>query len=195
MKKYWHKIIVCVLSAACALHANAQGAKTGDNYLVSANDVVDIKVFQEDDLATTSRVSKDGTIAVPLIGAVKIAGKTPHEAAAVIREALAKDYLVNPQVTLTVSEYAKRRFTVLGQVQKPGSYDMPDRDSITLLEAVGMAGGYTRIADAGKIVLKRQTGGRETVYKLNAKKMAGSEESGDFLILPGDVITVGESIF
>jgi polysaccharide export outer membrane protein len=165
------------------------------NYVLSANDLVRLTVFQENDLETTVRVSKDGTATFPLIGAVKIGGKTPQEAAKVIRDLLAKDYLVNPQVNLTVMEYSKRRFIVLGQVQRPGAYDMPDRDSVTLLQAIGMAGGYTRIADPGKITLKRTVNGKEGLFKLNAKRMASGEATSEFEVLPGDVISVGESLF
>ncbi len=118
-------------------------------------------MFQEDDLDCVLRVSKDGTITFPLIGRVVIGGKTPQDAALAIKALLAKDYLVNPQVNVTVTEYAKRLFTVLGQVQRPGSYDLPDRDPLTLIQAIGMAGGYTRIADPGKITLKRTWMGKK----------------------------------
>ena len=165
------------------------------NYVLAANDLIGIRVFQEDDLETRVRISKDGTITFPLIGAVRVGGKTPQEAAKVIRDMLAKGYLINPQVTVSVLEYTKYRLTVLGQVQKPGSYDFPDRERLTLLEAIGMAGGYTRIADPGKIVVKRISNGRESVYRVNAKKMASRVEASAFEVLPGDVITVGESIF
>ena len=177
--------------------AVAEGTASGpdSNYVLSANDMVKVKVFQEDDLESTLRVSKDGTATFPLIGVVKIGGKSPQDAAKLIRDLLAKDYLVNPQVNLTVIEYAKRRFVVLGQVQKPGAYDMPDRDSMRLLQAIGMAGGYTRIADPGKITLKRTHGGKEEIFKLNAKSMAKGDSKAEFEVLPGDVITVGESIF
>lgn len=165
------------------------------NYVLSPNDLVKLTVFQENDLETTVRVSKDGTTTFPLIGAVKIGGKAPQEAAKLIRDLLAKDYLVNPQVNLTVIEYAKRRFVVLGQVQRPGSYDMPDRDTVRLLQAIGMAGGYTRVADPAKITLKRAVNGKEEMFKLNAKSMAKGDSKAEFEIRSGDVITVGESIF
>jgi polysaccharide export outer membrane protein len=165
------------------------------NYRLSANDLLSIAVFQEDDLTTTVRISKDGTINFPLIGIVKIGDKTAHEAARVIEDLLAKDYLVNPQVTLTVLEFSKRKFTILGQVMKPNTYDMPDDSTLNLLQAIGLAGGYTRIANPSKITLKRQEGSRETVYKLDAKSMARSESIKRFEVLPGDTITVGESLF
>src|SRR3954468_24310438 len=102
------------------LFTGARAAST-DNYTLQPNDLVQIKVFQEPDLTTTARVAADGTISFPLIGTVGIGGRTVSGAAGTIRSALAKDYLVDPQVSLTVTDYAKRRFTVLGQVQKGGT--------------------------------------------------------------------------
>ncbi len=157
--------------------------------------MIDIKVFQEDDLAASLRVSPAGTIVFPLIGTVNVGGLTPQDAAAAIRTALARDYLVNPQVTVTVTEYGKRRFTVLGQVEKAGTYEMPERENLNLLDAIAMAGGYTRIADSAKIMLKRKVAGKESVMRLNAKVMARDAATAAFEIQPGDVITVGESIF
>ncbi len=165
------------------------------DYRLVTDDVIQIKVFQETDLDSVLRISKEGTITFPLIGSVQVGGKTPQDAALTIKAALAKDYLVNPQVNVTVVEYAKRLFTVLGQVQRPGSYDLPDRDTLTLIQAIGMAGGYTRIADAGKITLKRTVDGRESIMHLNAKKMAGGSTESEFPVHSGDIITVGESIF
>jgi len=165
------------------------------NYVLATNDLISVKVFQEDDLQTQVRVAKDGTITFPLIGVVRVGGKTPQEAARTIRDMLAKGYLVNPQVTVNVLEYFKYRLTVLGQVQKPGSYDFPDRDRLTLLEAIGLAGGYTRAADPSKVLVKRLVNGKEVVYRLNAKNMASQQSTTAFEVLPGDVITVAESIF
>ena len=184
-----------LLSLWLALGFSPVVADAADSYVLAPNDVLEIKVFQEDDLESKLRVAQNGTINFPLIGTVNIAGRTPNDAAAVIRTALAKDFLVNPQVSLTVVEYGKRRFTVLGQVQKAGSIDMPEREKVTLLDAIAMAGGYTRIADPSKIMLKRKVDDKDTVQRLNAKIMARDARMAAFEIRPGDVITVGESIF
>ena len=173
----------------------ARAADLETSHLLAPNDMVEIKVFQEDDLEAKLRISQKGTITFPLIGVVAIGGKTPQEAAGLIRAALAKDYLVNPQVTVTVLEYGKRRFTVLGQVQRAGSFDIPEREKITLLDAIAMAGGYTRIADPSKVTLRRKTEGRETVLRLNAKAMARDGNVAPVEIQPGDIITIGESLF
>ena len=177
-----------------AVEAQPGAVGSTDNRLMS-NDVVQIKVFQEDDLDSLLRISKDGAITFPLIGSVSLAGKTPEEAALTIKAMLAKDYLVNPQVNVTVVEYAKRLFTVLGQVQRPGSYELPNGNTLTLIQAIGMAGGYTRMADPAKITLKRNVDGKQTIFRPNAKKMAGGNTESGFTIYSGDIITVGESIF
>ena len=171
------------------------GAASSADYRLVTNDVIQIKVFQEDDLDSDLRISKDGTITFPLIGSVQVGGKTPQEAALLIKALLAKDYLVNPQVNVTVVQYSKRRFTVLGQVQRPGYYDLPDDEALTLIQAIGLAGGYTRIADPSKITLKRTVNGKESVLRLNARKMAGGDAESSFDVRAGDIITVGESVF
>lgn len=163
------------------------------NYRLSANDLVHIKVFQEDDLDATVRISKDGTIQFALIGSARIGGCNVQEAAQIMETAL-REYIVRPEVSIRVMEYSKRRFTVLGQVMKPGAFDMPDELSLNLLEAIGMAGGYTRIANPSKVTLKRRVNGAETIFKLNAKTMATDGENKRFEIQPGDTILVGESI-
>ena len=165
------------------------------NYLLSPNDLVEVEVYQELEMNTKARVGNDGTISMKFIESVKIGGRTVNEAAQLIRARLAKGYFVNPQVTVNVLEFAKRRFTVLGQVVKGGTFDFPDNGTVDLLSAIGMAGGYTRIADPAKVTVKRRVGGKEEVFKLNAKTMAGDPAANRFEVQSGDTITVGESIF
>ena len=177
------------------LAAAAPAQEPRDNYVLSANDLIQVQVFQEPDLSIALRVGQDGTVTFPLIGRLTVGGLSPQAAATTIQDLLGKDYLVNPQVSVTVTDYSKRRFTILGQVQKPGSYDMPDRDNLPLLSAIGMAGGYTRIADPSRITVKRRQSSRESLIKLDAKKMAAGRATTSFDVLPGDIISVGESLF
>ena len=141
------------------------------------------------------RISKDGSINLPLIGTVILGGRTITDATRIVQNLLAKDYLVNPQVSIGITEYSKRRFAVLGQVKNPGYYLIPNEEKLTVLQAIAMAGGYTRIADPSKIVLKRVNTGGEQVIRLNAKAMARDNQSQQFEVNPDDTITVGESIF
>jgi protein involved in polysaccharide export with SLBB domain len=156
---------------------------------------VQMRVYQEDDLETKARIAKDGTVTIPLIGVVQIGGKTVEEATGLIRDLLDKDYLVNPQVTLTVTEYAKRRFTVLGQVQKPGTYEIPNEENVTLLQAIAMSGGYTRLANPGKITVSRQVGPQKTTLTFDGRAMASDTSTKTFAVMPDDTITVAERIF
>jgi protein involved in polysaccharide export with SLBB domain len=184
-------LVFFILFAALPSAARAQDA---NNYRLSANDVLDFKVFQEPDLDAEVRVAGDGTAIFPLIGSVNLAGKTVGEATATLRQRYLNGYLVNPQVSLIVQTYAKRTFTVLGQVQRPGTYEIVGDQSISLLEAIGMAGGYTRIADPGNITIRRRENGQEQFTRVNAKR----DKTGllnQFTVHTGDIINVGESIF
>jgi protein involved in polysaccharide export with SLBB domain len=177
------------LSLASPLSTDAK------TYMLSPNDVIQVKVYQEEDLETKMRIAKDGTASFPLIGVIQIGGKTVEQATALIRDLLDKDFLVNPQVTLTVVEYAKRRFTVLGQVQKPGAYEIPNEESVSLLQAIAMAGGYTRLANPGRITISRTSGVQKTTLMVDGRAMASDSTMKSFVVYPEDTITVAERVF
>jgi polysaccharide export outer membrane protein len=175
--------------------AGAAVEKSASDYHISPDDLIDMRVFQEADLDSVIRISSDGTANFPLIGNVSLGGKTIPDAVSTLEARYHDGYLVNPQVTLTLREYAKKRYTVLGQVQRPGSYTIEGSEQITLLQAIGIAGGYTRSADSGHVLIKRTESGKEKLIRINAKKMANGTTEGGFILQPGDVVTVEESIF
>jgi polysaccharide export outer membrane protein len=197
---------VALLLAACGSTPANQAQATdpdapviklvaNDDYRISPADVLEINVFQETDLKAILRVSNEGTIVFPLIGTVPVGGMTPQEAAHALQARLAQGYLTNPQVSVIVQEFSKRSFTVLGEVQKPGSYDMPDQQEVNVLQAIGIAGGYTRIANPSKVILMRRIDGKQKTFQLNAKRMASGHTESVIKVLPGDVITVSQSMF
>ena len=165
-------------------------------YILSANDQVSVEVFGEDDLRTNGRLNPEGNLSVPLLGSIHLAGLTLTQAASKLTDLYGRDYLVSPKVNVMLLGYAKRRFSILGQVNRPGSYEMPDSSpgGIDLLEAVAMAGGYTRIAAPERITVRRQGAGGDQIFKVNAKRFTKGS-GGGFHVEPGDTITVGESIF
>ena len=183
--------------AAPAPPAGAQSAQAGTapDYRLSPNDLIFVKVFQEDDLNSTLRVAEDGSIIFPLIGSVKVGGQSVASATGLLRDRLDARFLVNPQVTVTVLAYANRHITVLGQVQRPGDYNLREQGSISLLEAIGIAGGFTRLANSGDIIVKRLGAGGQQILHLNGKSMASDNRSGPFIVFPGDTITVTERFF
>jgi polysaccharide export outer membrane protein len=166
----------------------------GSSHILVPTELIDIKVFQEPDLSTSARIPEDGRINFPMIGEVVLAGKTVQQATRLISGRLEAKFIANPQVTLTVVEHARKLFTILGQVQRAGTYKFPDRESINLLQAIGIAGGYTPLADPAKVTLKRRVAGKETVFRLDAKRMA-KDASTPVNIESGDIITVGERLF
>jgi protein involved in polysaccharide export with SLBB domain len=164
-------------------------------YRLSSNDLIHIKVFQEEELETVARVGRDGTIPFPLLGTVSVGGKTLPETTAAVTLAL-KEYLVRPQVAVRVVEYTKRKITVLGQVNRPGTFDMPDDAPLSLLEGIGLAGGYTRLANSSRVTVKRSLPGQtEQVFKLDAREMARGKNAPRFQLQPGDTVMVEESLF
>jgi len=164
--------------------------------VLGPNDYVAVEVFGEEDLRTNGRLNPEGNLSVPLLGSVHLAGLTLTQAASKLTELYGRDYLVNPKVNVMLMGYAKRRFSILGQVNRPGNIEMPESSSggIDLLEAIALAGGYTRIAAPERITVRRQTATGDQVFKVNAKKF-NKGGSGSFRVEPGDTITVGESIF
>ena len=166
-------------------------AASGD-YILAAADAVEMSVFHQPDLTTQARIANDGSVQFPLIGEVKIGGLTLRDAREVIRRKYNADYLVEPQVYLNVVGYAQRKFTILGQVNTPGTYVIPGGEHLGLMEAIGMAGGFTRIADKGSVAVKRTGHGADETFKVNTKKLT-TQQGKAFELQPGDVVTVGET--
>ena len=180
---------------AASIPSNALNAPTG--YVLRSSDQVAVEVFGEEDLRTNTRLNGEGNLSLPLLGSVHLGGLTLAQAASKITELYGRDYLVNPRVNITLVGYAKRRFTILGQVNRPGSYEMPEGspDGVDLLEAIAMAGGYTRIAAPERISVRRRAAtGDDEVLRVDAKRLAkrGGES---FQVMPGDTVTVSESLF
>jgi polysaccharide export outer membrane protein len=189
------------LTAGADAQAPAQGRSNAAvpavsaSHVLAADELIEVKVFQEPDLDVATRIPQDGRITIPLIGQITIVGLTVQQATQLIRDRLEARFLVNPQVTLSVMEEAKRLFTVLGQVQRPGTYRFPERQALDLVQVIGIAGGYTRIADPGKITVKRRTSGEEMVLRVDGTRMARDQKSRPFAVEAGDLITVGERLF
>jgi Periplasmic protein involved in polysaccharide export len=161
------------------------------NYRLSPGDDVAISVFQEPDMASQQRVAQDGTVTIALAGTVQVAGKTVREAAEAIEEALKAGYLVNPQVTLNIITFSPKRVTVIGQVTNPGNFEIPVEEIWTLPQAIAMAGGNTRIGNLRRVLISRVEDGAMYEFKVNMMHPKGRQ----FLVKPGDIITVPESLF
>lgn len=167
----------------------------GDNYVVSTNDSIRVDVFQEDDMTTIGRVNKEGLITMPLLGQVKVSGMTAQDIASKIRTLLVKDYFQDPHVNVTILDFTARRFILLGEVKSPGTYSIPAQETLDIVQAIAMAGGFTSIASPGRVTVVRRNGGKEETFKIDAKKMTKDGREKVFEIQPNDIITVPESFF
>ena len=122
-------------------------------YRIGGDDVLAISVFGHDDLTKTTKVSPDGLINFPLIGNVTAAGRTVDEISTEIRDRLAKDFLVDPHVTVSVWEYLSQWVNVIGEIAKPGRYYLTG--PTTLIDAISEAGGLRPTAGATILVTRR----------------------------------------
>jgi protein involved in polysaccharide export with SLBB domain len=157
-------------------------------------DMIEVKVFQEEELSARVRVDPEGQITLPLLGRVNVAGKSIEDAQRHIQILLGQDYLVNPQVILNIVELAKRRFSVIGQVQQPGFFIIPESEKLNLLQAISMAGGYTRLANPSRVVIKRMVNGSITVLKVDAQAMAKEAGAKVIEVQADDMIEVSERL-
>ena len=196
------------LALACVLLAPAlPGAVTNETSVSFTNapgrrvsalapeDIVQVRVYKHLDLETKVTLDASGMVSLPLLGQVKLGGLTAEKAAKVIRDLYEADYLVDPQVTVSVVERAKYYFTVLGQVTKPGVYELPTERSLNILQGVATAGGFNRLAAPSKVTLQRTEAGQPKILKLDLDAMAKDKKLSPLELRPDDVITVGERLF
>lgn len=188
LKRIAALVTACLVTGAPLPAGAAEGERSSG--VIGYMDNVEIRVFREDDLTTRGQLSADGTITMPLIGAVRIQGLTTDQAASAIKRKLADGWLVKPEVSVSIEARIRKTVTVLGQAQRPGVFELPANRKLTVVEAIGMAGGMTRIANAKKVTLKR--GGQ--VQMLNLKEIT-SGKGADIPLQDGDMITIPESLF
>lgn len=164
-------------------------ADTDTSYVLKANDVVKLSVFEEPELSIQTRILQTGEAVFPLIGGVKIGGLPIRSATERIRGLYAADYLVDPKVTLTVDEYGLLFVSVLGAVVNPGQIQIPQSGKLDISAAIATAGGVSATADISRISLVRADGSTDE-FALN-----GIETGVRIQLGPGDRVIVGESRF
>ena len=162
-------------------------------YRLSPYDVIDCSVYGEEDLHTRAKLGADGSVLLPLIGNVDLDGKTVSEANQLIQKKYADGFVKDPHVLLSVIEYRKNTFSIIGQVNRPGIYEIPEGTHMTVVDAILLAGGFTRIADQNGVRIKRFVHGKAKIFKVKAGAMADSSNVAPFEIEPSDVISVKES--
>ena len=196
-KLFWLPRLVAIFALFVAVYARTdENARTDEaaegDHKIAPLDIITIDVVGEKDLSKELRVSTSGTITFPFLGSIEVKGKTPAEVENLIKEKLGKDYLVDPQVIITVKEYRSRTVLVIGQVNKPGLIALPAEQKLGILEAIGQAGDLAKSANKNRIEVSRK--GKTQKFTLDDLKKDTNPEK-KFWLEPGDVIYVHESFF
>lgn len=169
--------------------------RSSQSYVLQPGDLVDIRVYMEDNMNRVLRISGNGTITFPLVGNIKIAGLSLEQAEQDLAQHLTA-YLRQPQVSMLVKEYGNKTVYVLGQVSKPGSIQIPPEKQLTVLEAITSVGGFTDIANTSKVRVLRVEDGKQKSMDVDVSQiMKQGNKSLDIALQPGDVVFVPQSLF
>jgi polysaccharide biosynthesis/export protein len=175
--------------------------RTAPSYAIVPTDRLRIDVYQEDDLSVIASVDAKGTINLRLVGEIMVAGKTVPEAQKLIEAAYRDNrYLVTPQVTINIEEYAPREVSIDGMVRNPGRFPLPIESGLTVADLVLKAGGLTDTARGSAVtVTRRGPDGKQTVFTLDVESLIRGKSSGkaadnSFLLQPGDIVFVPQRI-
>jgi len=136
-------------------------------YVIAADDILEISVYGESDLTRSVRVGNDGDVTYPLLGRLKMAGLAVAQAEDNMVRLLTDGYLIDPQVSIFVKKFAA--ITILGEVKTPGSYEL--KESVEVLDAIAMAGGFTQQADPDNVKVVRLKDGVEEVIRVRTSEI------------------------
>jgi polysaccharide export outer membrane protein len=193
MKKYVCAVIAIFALAAWSWGQAQERQSPRDTfvkaYRIGAGDLLEIKVFELEQLDQTVRVSEDGSITLPLIGRVVVEGLTQEGVAGKLTELLAAKYVKNPQVTVFIKEYKSKQIAVVGAVDKPGNYELVGRKN--LLQMISAAGGFTDKATDEIYVLRQGENGDSVSIPIDLKELlVNGNQKLNIPIEPNDVINV-----
>ena len=171
------------------------GIIVGENYVLKPSDVITVEVYQEEDLEKTVRVEGDGSVALALIGKVKVAGMTVAEAQSLITDLYNRDYLVDPQVSVLVTSFSPKIVHVLGSVNSPGVVEIPPDRDLTLTEAIAAVRGVSRLGNPKSITIKRvDQDGRSRQMEVNFSRIVTDPDTKDIVLKEGDTVWIPERI-
>jgi len=195
--------------AAALLPAKAQDAAANGSaarqkiYNIRATDKLRITIFQEDDLSMLCRVDAKGTVNLPLVGEIRVRGLTLSEAERAIENAYRDGrFLRKPEVTVAVDDYAPREVSIQGQVKNPGRYPLPIESTMSVLDLVTKAGGFTDTALGTAVRITRiLPDGSTRVITLDVESLIKGKsnaktngENNALLLEPDDIVYVPERI-
>ena len=166
----------------------AEHALVPEDYLIGSGDVLEISVWRNEALSRIVVVRPDGKITLPLMGDLKAAGLTPLELRGKIITKL-KEFGETPEATIIVKEVNSYAVYVVGEVKRPGRFQLNRRT--TIIQAIAMAGGFTNFASINKIILLRKVEGKDVEQRATIKiKDIISGKKRNVWLQPGDTLIV-----
>ncbi|HTL47452.1 MAG TPA: polysaccharide biosynthesis/export family protein [Verrucomicrobiae bacterium] len=186
-------ILAFLLSAIfCPPSQAAKKEVDSQSYKIGVGDLLGVEVYDEPDLTKEVRVLTDGFISFPLLGSIQAQGNTVRKLENMIRDKLAAKYLVNPQVTVFVKEFSN--VFVSGEVKNPGPF--PIYGTLTVFEAITLAGGFTEVANPSKVRILRNEKGHETSFEVDMLRFTKKGDSSqDMELQANDRVIVPRSLF
>lgn len=161
----------------------------GSDYRIGKQDLLEIKVFDLDELNQTVRVADDGSITVPLLGRLSVAGLSKGDLEALLARLLEERYIRDPQVTIFVKEYESKKIAVSGAVRKPGTYEMLGEK--TLLEMISIAGGLDRDLGREIIIFRRDGDGTTRRISVDLDRLVyDADPELNVTVEPSDIIYI-----
>lgn len=155
-------------------------------------DLLEVRVYQETDLSGAFRVSPEGVIDYPLCGKVNVQNMTSSKVSDALTSCLKNGFIKSPQVTVLVREYTSKKVFVLGEVSKPGTF--PYEENMSVIQAVTLAGGFTKLAAKNGTSVTRLVNGQESRTRVPVADIELGKQK-NFPLLPGDIVFVPESFF
>jgi len=176
--------------------SGAAPVQTSSSYQISPLDVLRVNLYVADELQFTieNRVSQDGTVSLPYLGELELAGKTIEEAREMLYEPYNRDYYVNPHIDIVVLAYSDRTVTVIGKVNRQGPVQIPSEQPLYLLEAIALAGGWSndRLANKKNVTITRtKENGEKYTIEIDAREITAT----DHPLKDGDLINVPERVW
>lgn len=188
-------LYTCTLLVSLIGLSNQLFAAASD-YKLQTEDLLEITVLQEPELSISTRVQGGGAISYWLLDDIQVVGKTARQVKEKIEELLKADYLVNPQVSVRIVEYSEQTFSVVGEVRLPMSYPLPPEKEFHIMDAIGLAGGFTPNARKSSIMLYRDGKKQKFDYKdLLIQTDDKKKNLKKIIIKHGDVIEVPARFF
>lgn len=179
-------IVLGLLS--CSQKPKMQVQNDAQEIRIEPGDTINVVFFKTPELNETVQVNADGKVSLQLVGMVELAGKTEHEAAAMLSELYKKD-LKNPNITVIIRSQGYRRVYIEGEVGSPGYVDIPVK--MTVLQAIAMRGGFNKeTAALDRVVVLRMNEGSSQVFKVDLKSSLSGEAYTPFVLRAYDVVYV-----